>query len=194
MFGLGALDDKERELREQGRSLKIGLWSFLFTGRPEDDRQFFDLYSEHIDRTAGEDWHCIGFAKKENNGWRADKYLHAISQNMRGAILNHLIKPWDCSIVFFNPFNLAQNGSGVVIPLDGRRLSNEELFKEGIDAVIESVRESRGADLNRMDEEYGIDERLRVLKSTLTKRHFKGIGTAVFDRSIGPALSRLFGK
>ena len=81
MFGPD-LDDREWELRKEGRSLAIGLWCLLLTSRAEDDRQFFYLYADYIDRHAGEDWHCIGASRRvsptgpNDQGWRVDHGAH----------------------------------------------------------------------------------------------------------------------
>jgi hypothetical protein len=197
MFGPN-LDEQERKLRQQGRSLSIGLWAFLFTGRKEDDRQFFDLYADYVDKAAGEDWHCIGFAKSvtptgvNDKGWRGDDKRHALSQEIRGHIRNVLVTPSATAIVFFNPYTLDQNGRGIYVPLDTSKLSQEDFMKRGLDLITESVRKSRGPDLDDVTTARGIDGRLAALRSALNIQHLRGIATAVFDRAIGPALGRFF--
>ncbi|MCW3474355.1 hypothetical protein [Limobrevibacterium gyesilva] len=197
MFGPD-LDRYESKLRAQRRSLKIGLWAFLFTGRKQDDRQFFDLYADYIDRTAGEDWHCIGFAKSipptavDGRGWRDDDRSHALSQEIRQHIRTDLITPHATAIVFFNPFNIVQEGRGIYIPLDGARLSNENIMRRDLDIITEAVRRSRGTDIDDVRTEFGIDNRLSSLQRSLTAQQFRGVVKAVIDRAIGPALGRLF--
>jgi hypothetical protein len=142
--------------------------------------------------------HCIGFAKwveptgPNDKGWRGDRELHALSQKIRGEVRNILIEPHASAIVFFNPFNLLNKGKVVYIPLDGSKLSQEDYYKKGLDMITESVRGSRGADLESVTTEFGIDNRLSSLSRTLVSKKLDGIATAIFDRAIGPFLSRAF--
>ena len=197
MFGPG-LDAKERQLEQQGRSLSIGLWSFVFTGRAEDDRQFADLYEDYIDKTAGEDWHCICFAKSVpstgagDKGWRADRQHHEASQQIRSLIRPTLIVPSASGILFFNPFTISNKGDGLFVPLNAARLSNEDYYKKRLDMVTEAVRASRHPSVEEVRTEYTIDERLRSLNNTLCRMRFVGIASAIFDKTIEPLLGRFF--
>lgn len=197
MFGPD-LDAYESKLRNEGRSLAVGLWSFLFTGRKEDDRQFFDLYADYIDRTAGEDWHCIGFAKSveptgvHDRGWRSDEQRHALSQEIRQHIRNNFVTTYATAIVFFNPFNIMHEGRGIYIPIDGTKLHVEDHMKRGLDMITQAVRESRAADVDDVRTEYGIDRRLSSLRHSLIKQGIKRLTATAIDRAIGPALGRLF--
>src|SRR5690242_8563876 len=94
-----------------------GLWAFLLTPSPDDTRQFFELYAEHLNRTMDVAWHCVGFVDRvaTEPNWRASRKLHELSNALRGVIGGEILGERDAALVFFNPFeDDVTAGEGVV--------------------------------------------------------------------------------
>lgn len=185
------------EYEQAGHHLGRGLWSFVFMPTAEDDWRFFDAYSEHLNRTAGTFWHCVGFVRRQKTdekwGWRSDRPLHERSNELRAAIKGDIISNTHAALVFFNPLSKLSGSTTCIVRLDPSRLHDQVFYKNGLDRVTKAVTATVQNDLDyQYQEEYHIDRRLRSLNAKLgVISKLQGVSVAVFGTAV-PILMKMF--
>jgi hypothetical protein len=198
LFAVNSISDMAREYEQEGHHLGRGLWSFVLMPTPEDDRRFFDLYSDHLNQSAATYWHCVGFVRRQtpastkDKGWRSDAGLHQLSNQVRGAIRGELIAENQAALVFFNPLSKLDESRVCVVRLDASRLHEQEFYKEGLNRVTGAVTSTLQRDLDyAVQTEYTIDERLRSLEHKLSGSLLRGVSTAAFSIAV-PVFMKMF--